>query len=141
MTNLLDLTQFRTLKELQDYANAQFLTISTMKEKLDDQKNKIAHLESLLVNKATVLGVDSQSEEIAKIEINRMYQKVLKAPLDFAEVKALETFTKILLAAKGKEVDEKKEKKTEKALKQLSPQELINIALQKTPEEQESEGN
>lgn len=141
MSNLLDLTQFRSLKELQDYASKQFDTILIMKEKVDEQKAKIAHLESLLTSKATVLNVDSEQEEICKIEINRLYQKTLRGPLDFAEIKALETYTKILVMAKNKEIDDKKEKKVEKAMKQLTPQELINIALQKTPEEKDSEGN
>lgn len=138
-TNLLDLTQFKNLKELQEYANKQYMTISIMKQQLDDAKAKITHLESLLASKATVLNVDSEQEEICKIEINRLYQKTLRSPLDFQEAKILETYTKILLAAKGKEIDEKKEKKTDKELKKLSPQELISIALQKTPED--SEGN
>lgn len=141
MSNLLDLTQFKSLRELQDYANKQFMTIGVMKQQLDDTKAKVSHLESLLASKATVLNVDSEQEEICKIEINRLYQKTLRGPLDFAEIKALETYTKILMAAKGKEIDDKKEKKAEKAIKQLSPQELIKIALQKTPEEEDSEGN
>lgn len=139
MSNILDLAQFKTLKELQEYANKQFMTIGVMKEQLDDAKAKITHLESLLASKATVLNVDSEQEEICKIEINRLYQKTLRGPLEFAEIKALETYTKILMIAKGKEVDDKKEKKAEKAMKQLTPQELIHIALQKTPED--ADGN
>lgn len=141
MSNLLDFTQFKTLAELQAYANKQYLTISLMKEKHDEQVEKIKHLESLLSNKATILNVDSEQEEICKIEINRFYRKTLREPLDFQEIKALETYTKILLAMKGKDIDEKKEKQNAKIMKQLTPKELIEIALQKTPEEKESEGN
>lgn len=138
--NILDLTQFKTLKELQDYANKQYTTIAILKQKTDEQAAKIAHLESLLSSKATILNVGSEQEEICKIEINRLYHKTIRGPLDFAEVKVLETLTKLLLAINGREVDNKKEKDTAKALKQLSPQDLIKIALQKTPEE-EQEGN
>jgi hypothetical protein len=141
MSNLLDFTKFSSLKDLQEYVNKQYMTIGVMKQQLDDAKAKVSHLESLLASKATILNVESEQEEICKIQINRLYQATLRGPLDFQEVKILETYTKILLAAKGKELDEKKEKKTDKALKQLSPQELIQIALQKTPEEEESEGN
>lgn len=137
--NILDLTQFKTLKDLQSYAEKQYQTIHVLKQKIDDQSAKISHLEILLQSKATVLNVGSEQEEIARIEINRLYQKVLRGPLDFAEVKVLETLTKLLLAINGKEVDDKKEKQTTKALKQLSPKELIDIAMQKTPED--GEGN
>jgi hypothetical protein len=137
--NTLDLTQFRTLKELQDYANKQYNTIAILKQKSDEQAAKIAHLEALLSSKATILNVGSEQEEIAKIEINRLYQKAIRGPLDFQEVKVLETLTKLLLAINGKEVDSKKEKETNKALKALSPKELIDIAMQKTPED--GEGN
>ena len=82
--NILDLTQFKTLKELQDYANAQYLTIAAMKAKFDDQKAKIVHLEALLSSKATVLNVGSEQTEICKIEINRLYHTTLRGPLDFA---------------------------------------------------------
>jgi CRISPR/Cas system CSM-associated protein Csm4 (group 5 of RAMP superfamily) len=135
--NILDLTQFKNLKELQDYADKQFKTIAIMKNKIDDQTAKIQHLESLLSSKATVLNVGSEQQEICKIEINRLYQKTLRGPLDFAEVKVLETLTKLLLAIDGKEPTDKKEKAVEKAVKAMTPQELINIALQKTPEEQD----
>jgi hypothetical protein len=137
--NILDLSQFKNLKELQDYANKQYTTIAVLKQKTDEQAAKIAHLESLLSSKATVLNVGSEQEEICKIEINRLYHKTIRGPLDFAEVKVLETLTKLLLAINGKEVDSKKEKETTKALKQLSPKELIDIAMQKTPED--GEGN
>ena len=135
--NILDLTQFKNLKELQDYADKQFKTIAIMKNKIDDQTAKIQHLESLLSSKATILNVGSEQQEICKIEINRLYQKTLRGPLDFAEVKVLETLTKLLLAIDGKEPTDKKEKAVEKAVKAMTPQELINIALQKTPEEQD----
>jgi hypothetical protein len=137
--NILDLSQFKSLKELQDYANKQYTTIAILKQKNDEQTAKIAHLETLLSSKATVLNVGSEQQEICKIEINRLYQKTLRGPLDFQEVKVLETLTKLLLAIEGKEVDTKKEKETAKALKQLTPKELIDIAMQKTPED--GEGN
>lgn len=137
--NILDLSQFKTLRDLQQYAEKQYHTIFIMKQKIDDQSTKIAHLEVLLSSKATVLNVGSEQEEICKIEINRLYQKTIRGPLDFAEVKVLETLAKLLLAINGKEVDTKKEKDTAKALKQLSPKELIDLAMQKTPED--GEGN
>lgn len=139
MSNLLDLTQFKTLKELQDYANKQFMTISVMKDKNTELQEKVKHLEGLLSSKATVLNVASEQEEICKIEIHRMYQKSLRVPLDFQEVKALESYTRILMVMQGKDIDGKKEKETKKAMKQLTPKELIDIALQKTPED--AEGN
>ena len=137
--NVLDFTQFKTLAELQTYCNKQYTTIAVLKQKTDEQATKIAHLESLLSSKATILNVGSEQEEICKIEINRLYHKTIRGPLDFAEVKVLETLTKLLLAINGKEVDDKKDKETAKALKGMSQKELINIAMQKTPED--GEGN
>jgi hypothetical protein len=139
MSVVLDFTQFKTLAELQTYANKQFTTIAVMKQKVDEQAAKILHLESLLSSKATVLNVGSEEVEICKIEINRLYHKTLRGPLEFQEVKVLETLAKLLLSLEGKEVDSKKEKDTAKALKALSPKELIDIAMQKIPED--SEGN
>ena len=138
---LLDFTEFKTLKDLQDYANKQFTTISILDQKIKDLEAKNKHLESLLNNKATVLNSDSEQESICQIEINRLYQKSLREPLNFQEVKVLETLSKILLTLNGKEIDEKKQKATAKAVKSLSPKELIDIALQKTPEEEDSEAN
>lgn len=138
MSNILDLTQFKTLRELQEYANRQYMTIGVMKQKNEELQDKVKHLETLLSSKATVLTVGSEQETICNIEINRLYQKTLRQPLEFQEVKVLETYTRILLAINGKEVETKKEKETNKALKAMSPQELIKIALQKTPEDDPS---
>jgi len=138
---LLDFTEFKTLKDLQDYANKQFNTIAVLDQKIKDLEAKNKHLESLLNSKATVLNSGSEQESICQIEINRLYQKSLREPLDFQEVKILETLSKILLDLNGKELDDKKQKATAKAIKSLSPKELIDIALQKTPEEEDSEAN
>jgi len=138
---LLDFTEFKTLKDLQDYANKQFNTIAVLDQKIKDLEAKNKHLESLLNSKATVLNSGSEQESICQIEINRLYQKSLREPLDFQEVKILETLSKILLNLNGKELDEKKQKATAKAIKSLTPKELIDIALQKTPEEDDSEAN
>jgi hypothetical protein len=138
---LLDFTEFKTLKDLQDYANKQYNTIAVLDQKVKDLEAKNKHLESLLNSKATVLNSGSEQESICQIEINRLYQKSLREPLEFQEVKILETLSKILLALNGKEIDEKKQKATAKAIKSLTPKELIDIALQKTPEEEDSEAN
>jgi hypothetical protein len=138
MSNILDLSQFKSIKELQEYANKQYMTIGVMKQKNDELIEKMKHLESLLASKATVLNVGSEQEEICRIEINRLYQKTMRGPLEFQEVKVLETFTKILLAINGKEVESKQEKATNKALRAMSPEDLIKIALQKTPEDEPS---
>jgi predicted MPP superfamily phosphohydrolase len=138
---LLDFTEFKTLKDLQDYANKQYNTIAVLDQKIKDLEAKNKHLESLLNNKVTVLNSDSEQEEICRVEINRLYQKSLREPLEFQEVKILETLSKILLNLNGKEIDDKKQKATQKAIKSLTPKELIDIALQKTPDEEDSEAN
>lgn len=135
--NILDLSQFKDLKSLQEYADKQYKTIAIMKSKVDEQSTKISHLETLLSSRATILTPGSEQKSICEIEINRLYQKTLRGPLEFAEVKVLETLTKLLLAMEGKEPPAEKEKALSKAVKAMTPQELINIALQKTPEEQE----
>jgi hypothetical protein len=139
--NILNFSQFKTLKDLQDYASKQFNTILVLDQKIKDLETKNKHLETLLSSKATILNVGTEQEEICKIEINRLYQKTLRGPLDYQEVKILEMLAKILIGINGKEIDNKQAKANDKVLKSLSPKELINIALQKTPEEEESEGN
>lgn len=138
--NLLDFSQFKTLKDLQDYSSKQYNTILVLDQKIKDLEAKNKHLEGLLASKATVLNSENEQQEICKLEINRLYQKSLRGSLEYQEVKILEMLTKILLALNGKEIDDKKNKATEKALKSFTPQQLIDIALQKTPED-DSEGN
>lgn len=141
MKNIVDFNQFKTLKELQDFTERQHLTISILQKENIELKDKIAHVEQLL-NSApatTSLAVGESHEELCKIEINRLYIKAQRIPLDMEEVKKFEIYTRSLLAIQGKGLDNKSQKQNASAIKKLSQQDLINLALQKDSEDDSAE--
>ena len=127
--NVLDLTQYKTMEDLRDYAQKLTLTNINLQAQLKNSEEKVAHLESLLNTlPATELLVDDKEIEICKIEINRLYQKSLRIPLDDKEVRNLEILVRTLATARGKSVAELKKKEDEKATKNLPVGKLVELA-------------
>ena len=141
MKNIVDFNQFKTLKELQDFTERQHLTITILQIENTELKDKISHVEQLLNNApvTTNLAVGESHEELCKIEINRLYMKAQRMPLDMEEVKKFEIYTRSLLAIQGKGLDSKSQKQNASTIKKLSQQDLINLALQKDTEEDSTE--
>lgn len=127
--NIIDMSQFKTLSELQEYAEKLTRTNILLQGQLKEQNEKISHLESLLNTlPANDLLVDDKEIEICKIEINRLYQKSLRVPLDDKEVRNLEILVRTLATARGKSLSEIKKKEDEKASKNLPVGKLVELA-------------
>lgn len=127
--NFVDMSQFKTLKDLQDFAEKQFRTIMVLEGTIKDQREKIKHLEDLLNNAPTSALLSEDKEiEICKIEINRLYQQTLREPLDDKQVRNLEILVKTLATARGKNLDTVKEKKEKADLKAMPVGKLIALA-------------
>ena len=127
--NVLDLTEFKTIEELRAYAQKLTVTNLNLQAQLKHNEEKITHLESLLNTlPANELLVDDKEIEICKIEINRLYQKSLRIPLDDKEVRNLEILVRTLATARGKSVAEEKKKADEKATKNLPVGRLVELA-------------
>jgi hypothetical protein len=130
MSNVIDFSKFKTVKELQEYANKQYDTIAKLQVEAELNKSKIEHLENLLNNAGNVQPIASNELELCKLEINRLYQHALREPLDDKQIRAFDVYVKNLLAIQNKAIPEKPKKKEP----QLTPEELIAIALEQMPE-------
>lgn len=127
--NLIDMSQYKTLAELKEFAEKLYKTNMMLQNDIKHKDDKIAHLESLLNTlPANDLMVEDKEVEICKIEINRLYQKSLRIPLEDKEIRNLEIFVKTLAVAKGKSVSEVKEKKDKDATKNMPTAKLIELA-------------
>lgn len=124
-----DMTQFKTLKELQEFAESQHRTILTLELTLKEQREKVIHLEKLLTNiPSNTFVVDDKEIEICKIEINRLYNKSIREPLEDKEIRNLEVLVKTLAVAKGKTVSDVKDKKEKAELKNIPTAKLLELA-------------
>jgi hypothetical protein len=125
----LDMSQFKDLKDLQLFADKLFNTNIMLQSLVKEQESKISHLESLLQTlPANGLLMDDKEVEICRIEINRLYQKSLRFPLEDKEIRNLEVLVKTLAVAKGKTVSDVKDKKDKEAMKSLPVGRLIELA-------------
>lgn len=130
MSNVIDFSKFKTIKELQEYANKQYDTILKMQVEAELFKSKIEHLEKLLESAGKSQPIASNELELCKLEINRLYQHAIREPLDEKQTRAFDIYVKNLLAIQNKTAPEKPSKKEP----QLTPEELIAIALEQLPE-------
>jgi len=127
--NIIDMSQFKSLSDLQEYAEKLTRTNLLLQNEIKEQSEKITHLESLLNTlPGNDLLVDDKEIEICKIEINRLYQKSLRIPLDDKEVRNLEILVRTLATARGKSVADIKKKEDEKATKNLPVGKLVALA-------------
>ena len=127
--NFLDMSQFKELKDLQLFAQELFTKSIMLQSLIKEQESKISHLESLLQTlPASGLLVDDKEIEICRIEINRLYQKSIRFPLEDKEIRNLEVLVKTMAVAKGKLVSDVKDKKDKEAVKNLPVGRLIELA-------------
>lgn len=127
--NLVDFSQYKTLDELKIYAEQLTKTNLMLQNDIKLKQQKIEHLESLLNTiPANELLAEDKEIEICKIEINRLYQKSLRIPLDDKEIRNLEILVKTLASARGKSVSEEKEKKDKQAVKNMPVGRLVELA-------------
>lgn len=126
---MINLTEYKTLSELREFAEKQFVTILQLQNDLKLKDEKIKHLEDLLnVVPATEFIVEDKEAEICKMEINRLYHKSCRIPLDDKEIRNLEILVKTLAVAKGKNVSDVKEKKDKDTTKNMNVGQLVSLA-------------
>lgn len=120
MSNKLDFGRFKTIKELQNYADSQFQTILKMQAQAEAYQTKIEHLEELLRTSGSAEIVGSSELEIAKIELSRLHAHSLREPLDDKQIRSYDIYVKCLLAIQGKTPEKKsKSKEPEHTLEEL----------------------
>ncbi len=128
--NILDMSQFKTLKDLQEFAEGLYKTNIMLQGALKEKDDKISHLESLInvMPTASNFAVENQEIEICKIEISRLYQKSLRFPLEDKEVRNLEILVKTLAVARGKSIADIKDKQDKESVKNLPVGRLVELA-------------
>lgn len=134
--SIVDLSQYKTLKDLKEYAEKLTQTNLILQNQIKELEIKKKHLEDLISAHSGKLAIASNEEEICKIELARLLAKCQQKSLEYSEAKLVELYTKTLLAIRGKEIEAKP--KSKDPVKQYSPQELIEIALKSSPEDSEN---
>jgi hypothetical protein len=123
----IDFSQFKTLKDLQHYADDLFTLVASEQAENIRLKDRVKHLESLMMHsKDESIPVASNELELCKLEIARLYTEAKIQPLDDKQIRAFDIYVKCMLNIQGKELPKAKPKKQEV----LSQEELINLALQ-----------
>lgn len=112
---LIDFTEkFKTQKELQEYARAQFLTllnanrhIQSLEMENQQLRSEITILKTSLPlpNEAKIIS-KSTEQDICEIEINRIKDLALQGPLTMEDTKRLDLLVKNLYIAKGKPISD-----------------------------------
>lgn len=126
------LQKYKTEAEIHAFVEAQQKTLLDTIKKNKELQEKVEHLEKLVggvvpiikVEGATSLNLDSDEEEIAKIEINKLKQIAMgNTALTLEEAKRLEIYTKILSSRTKKEDPNKNERE----VKELNSNELLAV--------------
>lgn len=125
------LEEYKTLVELQSFAEAQMLTIQELNKKIQKLEEEKSQMEKLVGTVVPIIGndqynlnieVDTDEEEISKREIFKLKQHSMKRELTFEEAKRIEIYTKILASYK------QKEKPRDVTPKKLSTDDLLKLA-------------
>jgi hypothetical protein len=137
MSDIIDFNQFKSDKEWREFANRQTATILALQNQIKFLEEKLTESEKLLKNTTQVspLTVNSNEEELCKIEIKRLYDKAKMQPLEWNEVRSFEVYVKALIAIKNK-TPEEVSKKSDKAPK-MNQAQLLELALKATDESTE----
>ena len=133
--------EFGSFKELQEYADAQYLTLQNTLATIKDQEQEIAHLKELLV--ATTKIVDDHTQRIIKTpaecaceeQIERIQKDSMVRTLALDEVKKLDLLIKNLRLLKGDSTIINGESK-KRENQEISIKSLMEIAS--TPETKQS---
>lgn len=101
------LEEFKTLADLQTFAEAQYKTIQDLTRKNKDLKDEIVRLQKQLENGVqkqddsnpspiTILSTGSDEEIIAKVQLGKLKELSYERELTLEETKRTEIFSKIL---------------------------------------------
>lgn len=113
MSNLISITtlagEFKNAAELQEYCNAQFISLSNAMKKIEEMKNEIEHLKKLVGGATQVMSTPapetsltaSPEQAICEMQIKKLQQTAIQRELTLEETKRLDLLIKNLYLAKG----------------------------------------
>jgi len=125
----------KTELELRSFAEAQQKTLTQLMKKNKQLEEEVDHLKKLVVNGAlpviqaegSVIEIGTTSEEIAKIELNKLKIRSMDSEcLMLEDAKKLEIYTKIL----SSRYDDK-QKKSEREVKEVQTENLLALVESK----------
>lgn len=125
--------EFKSLAELKKYAEAQYNTINSLTQRIENLKEENEHLKTLLQS-VPISGVPAlpslslpNEQLICEVQINILKEKATRQELTYEETKKLEIFTKIL-----KELETRPKRTLSVEGKTLTDAELLSIAESKS---------
>jgi len=100
--------QFRSIEELQAYANSQFRTIVEQSKKIHSLEEEVIHLKKLLEDGTQVIKDPSKKielytdvsdqEAICRIELKKLKDLSIERDLTLEEAKRVDIYTKLILS-------------------------------------------
>jgi hypothetical protein len=130
--------KFKSQKELQEYAKAQFVTLLQANKKIKELEKentalKTAIQQQQMLAPATDRIVKSAEEITCELEIEKLQQAAMMRELDLNETRKLEILVKTLYTARAKTLEslEAQSRKVD----QIDQAELIKIASTAEPKE------
>lgn len=122
-------SQFKSIKELQEYCNSQYQVIIALNTKINELQEKLKSMEGVLEKAAPLLAEQDGKLEVYKhlsdemaiclIQIKLLKDKSFDKELSFEDTKKLEIFTKVLTILQSGA------KLPENAAKNLTDSELV----------------
>lgn len=121
------LDTFTEIQDLKEYSNAQYKTIIAQSKKISELENKLETLEVKLSKSEQTNTIsrslnkdqdttNSDGETICLIQLALLRSVAMNGELTLEETKKVEIYVKTLQVIKGKNIEEKKQKDTGKAL-------------------------
>lgn len=93
--------KFKNSKELQTYADAQFLALKSATEQIEKLKQEVAHLQDIIAQTVPLVGdnkvdiiIQSTEQSIIEAQIKILSDRALKSELTLEEVKVLDLLIK-----------------------------------------------
>lgn len=114
--------EFRTLKELQKYADSLYLVAETAKEKIKQLEEKLKHSEDLLLSTQVTSIIKTQEQCIIEKQIEDINLLSMSRSLTNEEIKSLDLLikNKLLLSGQPTTIAGQSLKKKEVSLRELT---------------------
>ena len=103
--------KFKSTAELKSYANDLFKRLQATLKTVEEQKDKIRHLESLLSSSVQKFDIIPPEQLTCEMEIRRLEETAKNRPLSLEEAKIFDIMTKNLINIKKAQRDLKEEPK------------------------------
>lgn len=114
--------EFRTLKELQKYADSLYLVLEIANEKVKELEEKVKHSEDLLLSTQVVPIIKTQEQCIVDKQIDDLNKLSMNRSLTTEEIKSLDILikNKLLLSGQATTIPGQVLKRKEMTLKELT---------------------